>query len=327
LATTLAAVGLRQPATFIARTAHELFEHGQALLRADGVCIVKAPAGTASTGVHRVRNQGELEAFCVARAAQADDTAAVEPEPIVVQQLVEGPLERVQAVFANGQFAAIHCYRQLLEGPGGGDVLKLSVRRPAVVDHLRMLGAHLNWHGALSFDYILPADVQGPVYIDANPRLVEPMNAYLSGVDLAGTLVRVALNEAPGTVAVGVEGVRTRLGIPGLIERVNACGRRAMLADFVAQILSTGRYAGTVEELTPCRDDLPSLVPLLTVLATLVVTPSAASRMSRDTIDSYALGECGYDFVRSLVSSRPRTTPAACVAAPAAGPSSAAPGR
>jgi hypothetical protein len=74
-----------------------------------------------------------------------------------------------------------------------------------------MLGAHLNWHGALSFDYIFPADTQGPVYIDANPRLVEPMDAYLSGVDLAGTLVRVAMNEALGTVVMGAEGVRTPL--------------------------------------------------------------------------------------------------------------------
>jgi len=112
-----------------------------------------------------------------------------------------------------------------------------------------MLGAHLNWHGALSFDYIFPADTQGPVYIDANPRLVEPMDAYLSCVDLAGTLVRVAMNEALGTVVMGAEGVRTRLGIPGLIERANASGRCDVLTDFVAQLRGTGRYAGTVEEL------------------------------------------------------------------------------
>jgi hypothetical protein len=68
-------------------------------------------------------------------------------------------------------------------------VLKEGVRRPAVVEHLQSLGAYLRWHGALSFDYILPADNRGPVYIDANPRLVEPMNAYLSGVNRPRILV------------------------------------------------------------------------------------------------------------------------------------------
>ena len=301
LARTLAAVGLRQPVTFLARSAQELLEHGQAFLRAHGGCIVKAPSGTASAGMHRVRGQQQLEGLCLARAQETDGAAAIQAEPLVVQQLVEGPLERLQAVFAKGRLVAIHCYRQLLEGPGGGDVLKESVRRPAAVDHMQTLGSHLNWHGALSFDYILPSDTLGPVYIDANPRLVEPMNAFLSGVDLTGTLVRVALNEDPGALVIGAEGVRTRLGIPGLIERANASGRRGVLADFWAQIRSAGRYIGTVEELTPYRVDVLSAVPLLTVMMTLVAEPSAAPRISRDTIDSYALGGRGYDFIRSLV--------------------------
>lgn len=301
LARTLGAAGLRQPVTFLARTGQELLEHGQALLRADGGCIVKAPSGTASTGVHRVRGQRQLETLCLARTREIDGAAAIEPEPVVVQQLVEGPLERLQAVFAQGRLVAIHCYRQLLEGPGGGDVLKESVRRPAVVGHMQMLGAHLDWHGALSFDYILPKDGKGPVYIDANPRLVEPMNAYLSGVDLTDALVRVALNEDPGTLAIGAEGVRTRLGIPGLIERATVSGRRGVLADFFDQIRSDGRYTASVEELTPYRDDVLSAVPLLTVMMTLMAKPSAANRISRATIDSYALGVHGYDFVERLV--------------------------
>lgn len=298
LATTLMAVGLRQPVTFLARSAQDMLEHGEALLRSDGACIVKAPSGTASTGVHTVRSRQQLEALCAARAG---DRGAGATEPVVVQQLVEGALERLQAIFADGQLVAVHCYRQLLEGPGGGDVLKESVRRPVVVAHMQALGAHLDWHGALSFDYILPAGTQTPVYIDANPRLVEPMNAYLSGVDLTGTLLRVALNERTGTLVTGAEGVRTRLGIPGLLERASVAGRRGVMADFVAQLRAAGRYSGAVEELTPYVDDLLSVVPLLTVLISLLAQPSAASRISRGTIDSYALGERGYDFVRKLV--------------------------
>jgi hypothetical protein len=45
-------------------------------------------------------------------------------------------------------------------GPGGGDIAKISTRRPAVSLHLAKLGQHLNWHGALSVDFIL--DERGP---------------------------------------------------------------------------------------------------------------------------------------------------------------------
>ncbi len=149
---------------------------------------------------------------------------------------------------------------------------------------------------------------QAPVYIDANPRLVEPMNAYLRGVDLTGTLVRVALNECTGTLLTGAEGVRTRLGIPGLLERARVAGRRGVMADFVAQLRTAGKYSGSVEELTPYTDDLLSVVPLLTVLISLLLQPSAASRISRGAIDSYALGERRHDFVQKLVAAGRQST-------------------
>jgi hypothetical protein len=306
LATTLATAGLRQPVTFLAHRAHEMREHAQALLRSDGACVIKGVTGTASTGVHLVRSQRQLEELCAAHAWGGDALSAGPQEPVAVQQLIAGALERVQAIFADGRLAAIHAYRQLLEGPGGGDVLKESVHRPVVTTHLEALGAQLRWHGALSFDYILGADTLEPVYIDANPRLVEPMNAYLSGVDLTGTLVRVALNQTTGALATGTAGVRTRLGIPGLMERAQAAGRRAVLADFLAQIRNSGRYRGTVEELTPYADDPASMVPMLSVLLSLLAAPAAAARISRGTVGSYALGERGYAYVRALAAAGTR---------------------
>jgi predicted ATP-grasp superfamily ATP-dependent carboligase len=44
-------------------------------------------------------------------------------------------------------------------------------------EHLEGLVAALRWTGALSMDVIMTTD--GPLVIDVNPRLVEPMNAYL----------------------------------------------------------------------------------------------------------------------------------------------------
>ena len=80
------------------------------------------------------------------------------------------------------------------------------------------IGQALQWHGALSFDYIRDDASATPYFIDANPRLVEPMNAWLSGVDLPGALLQVSLGESPPVQAEGREGVLTRLGLMGLLD-------------------------------------------------------------------------------------------------------------
>ncbi len=62
------------------------------------------------------------------------------------------------------------------------------------------LGGRLGWHGALSMGYIVDRTGQ-PWYIDSNPRLAEPGNALVSGINLPDLLVRVSLGEqgeAPG---------------------------------------------------------------------------------------------------------------------------------
>ncbi len=66
-----------------------------------------------------------------------------------------GWLERAQAIFDQGRLVASHSYSQVVAGPGGGDIVKISVRRPIVRGHLAELGRHLRWHGALSVDYVL----------------------------------------------------------------------------------------------------------------------------------------------------------------------------
>ena len=46
---------------------------------------------------------------------------------------------------------------------------------------------------ALSVDYILQGDI--PLYIDCNPRLVEPTSAFFTGLDLTDLLLRVSLDK------------------------------------------------------------------------------------------------------------------------------------
>jgi hypothetical protein len=71
---------------------------------------------------------------------------------LLVQEAVIGALERTQAVFDQGRLVAYHIYRQVAEGPSGGDVLKISVQRPEIRSLVERIGSALVWHGALSFD-------------------------------------------------------------------------------------------------------------------------------------------------------------------------------
>jgi hypothetical protein len=147
---------------------------------------------------------------------------------------------------------AFHVYRQIAEGPGGGDLLKASVRRPEVRDLVSRIGGVLAWHGALSFDHILDSKTNSSLVFDANPRLVEPMNAWLSGVDLTGALLSVSRGEAPPVQPDGRKGVVTKIGLMGLLDAARRRGRRRDILGELALLASgLGRYRGAVEELLP----------------------------------------------------------------------------
>jgi hypothetical protein len=193
-------------------------------------------------------------------------------------------------VFDRGRLVALHIYRQVVEGPGGGDVLKISVVSAAVREIVERIGQALGWHGALSFDYIRQDATGTPHFIDANPRMVEPMNAWLSGVDLPGALLLVSLGETPPTQPDGREGVLTRLGLMGLLD---AAQRRNRRRDILREIglLASGsqRYRGSREELVPLLTDPWCAIPLSVVVARLLRAPQAAARFSSTAVAAYSL--------------------------------------
>ena len=213
--------------------------------------FVKAAFGTASAGVWRVSDVRQRDALLLQLERQNAFA-----DGLLVQAAVIGALERTQAVFDHGRLVASHIYRQVVEGPGGGDVLKISVNRAEVRETVERIGQALAWHGALSFDYIRDDATGTPHFIDANPRLVEPMNAWLSGVDLPGALLQISLGEAPPVQPEGREGVLTRLGLMGLLD---AARRRDRRRDFLWEIglliRGSGGYRGAREELMPLQTD------------------------------------------------------------------------
>ena len=247
--------------------------------------FVKAAFGSASAGVWRVRDAPARDALLlqlVVQNAFADG--------LLVQAAVSGSLERTQAVFDSGRLVACHIYRQVVEGPGGGDVLKVSVVSADVRDTVERIGQALNWHGALAFDYIRDDATKTPHFIDANPRLVEPMNAYLSGVDLPGALLRISLGEAPPVQPSGRAGVVTRLGLMGLLDAARQRNRRRdILREIALLAFSSGRYRGSREELVPLLTDPWCAIPLGVVIARLLRRPEAAARFSETTVAAYSL--------------------------------------
>jgi predicted ATP-grasp superfamily ATP-dependent carboligase len=279
LAELLARLDVPQPETAVIRTADE-FARARPF-----PFFVKSAFGTASTGVWKVRDERQRDTL-LARFERDDAFAG----GLLVQAAISGALERTQAVFDRGRLVACHIYRQIAEGPSGGDVLKLSIANGQVRDIVERIGHALHWHGALSFDYIRDAASQIPSFIDANPRLVEPMNAWLSGVDLPGALLQVSLGEKPKIQAAGRAGVVTRLGLMGLLDAARQRHRRRDVALEVLKLAtSTGRYRGTHEELLPLWTDPWVVIPLAVVITRLLRAPDSTARFSQSAVAAYSL--------------------------------------
>lgn len=279
LAELLTRLKVPQPKTVLVRSAEE-FATGRPY-----PFFVKAAFGTASVGVWRVDDARKRDALL----QQLEQMKAF-AGGLLVQAAVTGSLERTQAVFDRGRLVASHIYRQVVEGPGGGDVLKISVVSAEVREIVRRIGQALAWHGALSFDYIREGATGTPHFIDANPRLVEPMNAWLSGVDLPGALLRISLGANPPEQPDGREGVLTRLGIMGLLDAARQRKRRRdIMREIGLLAFSAGRYRGSREELVPLLTDPWCAIPLAVVVTRLLRTPAAAKRFSDATVAAYSL--------------------------------------
>ncbi len=236
--------------------------------------LLKADIGTASRGTWVVHNGRELEEALARSRHVAGE--------LLVQEFMSGDVEHAQAVFAQGKMIAIHGYRQVARGVGGGEAIKESVARTNVQDDLARIGHRLRWHGAFSVDYIYSGGT--PYYIDGNPRLVEPMSALLAGVDLMGLLLDVSAGkEVSGELVTGRPGVRTRLAMQAILGTARASGSRlSILQELVELAAGRGRYRNSTEELTPFRIDALSAVPLvMTTLIALVNPGLAASLPSR----------------------------------------------
>jgi predicted ATP-grasp superfamily ATP-dependent carboligase len=270
---------LPQPATRIVTSPREL----RAAIRFP--CVVKTSIGTASRGIWFV--QGEAALTMALQELGAKDAFAGE---VLVQDMVAGATEKAQAIFSRGKLLGFHAYRQITAGAGGGEAIKQSVLRPKVRADVATIGERLSWHGALSVDIIMPEE-GFHLFIDCNPRLVEPMSAYLAGLDLVDLLLRVSCGETPSASSGSREDVRTHLIMQALLGCATRGGtRREIFRECIRVAAGGGPYADSVEELTPVRRDWISAVPLAMTALALLANPKLAGTLSKKGWGAHLLG-------------------------------------
>ncbi len=251
--------------------------------------FVKMPIGTASAGVRRAGSPDELRQV----AENYERLGALGPDGVLVQAPVAGPLAMVQAVFARGELVAFHACERVREGTSGGASHKLGLDLPEARTHMAALGAFLDWHGALSADVILGPD--GPRFIDINPRLVEPLNALASGVDLVGALLEVARHGSARTLEplepqpAAAPGARTHQLLLAVLGAAQQGGRRDVARELARAVLHRGEYRDSREELTPGRGDLLAPLPVTVIALATLVRPDAWRHFVGGSAGAYSL--------------------------------------
>lgn len=284
---TLARLGIPRPRTVILGDGASGGDAGDAAGWDLFPAFAKVPVATASTGVIRVDDAEDLRR-----------TLRRWGGTVVVQQAVDGPLAMVQSVWDDGRLLAFHANLRAREGVRGGAGNKRSVSIPEARDAVERLGSDLRWTGGLSADVILGPD--GPVVIDVNPRLVEPVNAARSGVDLVGAMLEVALHRAGRGPSPAVQpdsrpDVATHqllLNLLGAAQHDRT--RRSVLGELVGATFGTGPYRDSTEELTPPAHDWRTLLPIGVVTASTLVAPSTWDRFASGNVANYAIAPEGW---------------------------------
>jgi hypothetical protein len=164
------------------------------------------------------------------------------------------------------------------------------------------LGAALGWHGGLTLDYLHRDG--SPLFIECNPRTVEPGNAAASGLNIPDLQVRLSLGESPPQAPPrrGRAAVRTHGSIAlllGLAER--GASRRRILAELRDALLRRGLYRDSAEQLTPVLRDPPSALAVAVVSARLLFAPASAVRIAGAAVGRYAIGPGNVETVSRWV--------------------------
>ena len=273
-ARTLEDIGVPQPASAVVSGIADLNRVS------DFPAFVKQPISTASSGVRRVSSKAELERVAM--------EMGLGEQELLVQSHSQGPLAMIQAIADNGRLVAYHANLRIREGVSGGASIKESITLPVMPEIIARMVRALNWHGALSLDAIVTPS--GPLVIDVNPRLVEPMNAYFAGVDLVSVMLNLAQSRHPAAQLPGKAGVRSCQLLLAILGAAQQDGtRQAIIRELVAALYRRGEYAAAHEELTPLDRDPVAAVPAIVATLFTLFRPSLWQTFQSGAVGPYAL--------------------------------------
>jgi hypothetical protein len=252
---------------------------------------VKASHGTAGRSVRRVANPAEEAAAIREMSSPGDVLMGQAPAP--------GQYGQVQGLFENGRLIAVHTSVQRAVGAGGSAAARLSVDHPEARTYAARIGEHLGWHGSLTFDY-LHQDGH-PLFIECNPRMVEPGNAAYAGVDFPALTIGLATGrQLPAEPLVARPGVLTRSAMAlALGAAENTGSRRAIMRAVTSCALSRGELGAAAEVLTPVRRDPPSVLPVGIIAAKLLIRPHNVGALARGAVEDYALSPAAIEAVKA----------------------------
>src|SRR6185312_16127099 len=125
------------------------------------------------------------------------------------------------------------------------------------------------------------------------------------GLDMAGALVAVSLDRAPPRQPNARAGVKTRMGLMGVLAAAwYVRTRRAVLGELLHLVTQTGRYRGTIEELTPVRRDPMSLLPLLYIIFLMLSAPAKVERFSGANVNQHMLTPKAFARIKQWAAER-----------------------
>jgi len=260
---------------------------------------LKLPYSTAGCGVWRIDDSAMAQTV----ADRLESGGGFGPgKELLAQEPAPGVLCVAQSVFQHGRLVAAHVYQARALGVGGSAVARISVHVPEVVEHLRLLGEHLYWHGALMLDFFVEPRSGNVSYIEANPRIGETGNALFSGVNLPELLIQVAREKPVGTVPAPRAGTRTHSGMMALMGIAQSGGSRgALLREAWRALARQGLYAGSRDEITCPARDLPSVIPAAFMMFRFLLKPAAAQHVVNKAVMNYSLTERALQAIRSAV--------------------------
>lgn len=245
-------------------------------------CFLKTDYGTASSGVWKICNEGELNNIL--------KTVEEDGNEYLLQEPAGGKFEIAYSLFDNGKLISFHSCQRIKEGARGSSCAKIGVNRPGVQKHFEQIGKELNWHGTLAIDYFYNEETNVPLYIDASPRLVEPMNAVINGINIPELLVNISTCTGKGNQLKPSKGLKSHMLMMSLLfEAERTSSRKDIIKEIILACKQKGLYSGSTEEFTNPKTDFLSSIPLLAVVILLLFNPKNYKSISTSTVNNYAL--------------------------------------